>query len=78
MDFPTHHGDNTENIFSSHSLLKNNQDNQMHNPDQVAHTLYSSSLSSQQDLDTVDKGIVSDTNLTERSLADLPGFATHR
>ena len=91
MDFPAHHGDNTDNIFSSHLSLKNNQDNQMHNPDQVAHTLYPSLLSSQQNLDPVDKGVVSDSNLTERSLeteqplcfsvslpeiSDLPGFAT--
>lgn len=41
----------------------------MYNPDQVACTLYTNSISSQQDLDTVDKCIVSDTNLTERLLA---------
>ena len=91
VDFPVHHGDNTNNIFSSHSSWKHNQDHRMHNPDQVMHTFYPSSLSSPQDLDTVDKGVVSDTNLTERSLAtepplcfsvslpeisDLPGFAT--
>ena len=91
VDFPVHHGDNTNNIFSSHSSLKHNQDHRMHNPDQVMHTLYPSSLSSPQDLDTVDKGLVSDTNVTERSLAteqplcfsvslpeisDLPGFTT--
>ena len=63
----------------------------MHNPDQVAHTLYPSLLSSQQNLDPADTGVVSDSNLTERSLAteqplcfsvslpeisDLPGFTT--
>ena len=80
VDFPEHHGDITDNNFSLHSLLKHNQDNHMHNPDQVAHTIYPSSPFSQQDLDTVDKSIVSDTNPTERSLAteqpDLPGFGT--
>ena len=91
VDFPAHHGPNTDNIFSSHSSFTYNQDTYLHNPDQVAHTLYPSSFSSQRDLDTVDKGIVSDTNLTERPLtteqplclsvslpeiSDLPGFAT--
>ena len=91
VDFPAQRGINTDNILSSHSSFKHNQDTHMHNPDQVAHTLYPNLISSQQDLDTVDKGIVLDTNLTERSLpteeslsfpvsllevSDLPGFAT--
>ena len=69
VDFPAQHGINTDNILSPHSSFKHNEDTHMHNPDQVAHTLYPNSISSQQDLDTVDKGIVLDcTNLTERSL----------
>ena len=91
VDFPAHHSFNTDNIFSSHSSFKHNQDTHMHNPDQAAHKLYPISISSQQDLHTEYKGVVSDTNLTERSLAteqplcfsvslpeisDRPGLAT--
>ena len=92
VDFPAQYSINTDNILTPHSSFKQNQDIHMHNPDQVAHTLHPSSISSQQDLDTVDKGIVLDcTNLTERSLPTeqplsfpvslpevsyLPGFAT--
>ena len=91
VDFPDHDGVNTNDIFKLYSSFKPRQDMHMHDPDQVVHTLYPISTSNQQDLDSVDKGIVSNTNLAERSfqseqplclqvslpaLSDLPGFDT--